>query len=42
VKRVISIGRVAKGAGTVVLCLVAIDLIATVVTLAIGAEFIKR
>jgi hypothetical protein len=25
-----------------VLCLVAIDLIATVVTLAIGAEFIKR
>jgi hypothetical protein len=41
-KRALTVRNVAKGAGTVVLCLVAIDLIATVVTLAIGAEFIKR
>ncbi|MGN6589636.1 MAG: hypothetical protein ACTHKE_05030 [Sphingomicrobium sp.] len=41
-KRAITIRGVAKGAGTVVLCLVALDLIATVVTLAVGAEFLKR
>jgi len=34
--------KVAKGAGAVVLGLIALDLIATVVTLSIGAEFLKR
>jgi hypothetical protein len=41
-KRALSIRNVAKGAGAVVLGLIAIDLIATVVTLAVGAEFLKR
>jgi hypothetical protein len=41
-KRAISVSRVAKGAGTVVLCLVAIDLVATVITLAFGMEFLRR
>jgi hypothetical protein len=42
VKRALTLKSVAKGAGTVFLCLVALDLVATVVTLAIGAEFLKR
>jgi hypothetical protein len=42
VKRALSIRNVAKGAGAVVLGLIALDLIATVVTLAVGAEFLKR
>ena len=41
-KRAINLKNVAKGAGTVLLCLVALDLVATLVTLAIGAEFLKR
>lgn len=41
-KRALSIRNVAKGAGTVVLCLVALDLVATIVTLALGAQFLKR
>jgi hypothetical protein len=41
-KRAISITRVAKGAGTVVLCLIALDLVATAITLAFGVEFLKR
>ena len=41
-KRSLSLRGVAKGAGTVVLCLVALDLVATIVTLAVGAEFLKR
>lgn len=41
-KRAVSIRGFAKGAGTVVLCLVALDLVATVVTLAFGVEFLKR
>jgi hypothetical protein len=41
-KRAISVSRVAKGAGTVLLCLVALDLFATAVTLAFGVEFLKR
>jgi hypothetical protein len=41
-KRALTIRNVAKGAGTVVLCLIALDLVATAITLAIGAEFLKR
>ena len=41
-KRAIAIRRVAKGAGAVVLGLVALDLIATVATLAIGASWLRR
>ena len=37
-----AMGKLAKGAGTVVVGLIAIDLIATLVTLALGAEFLKR
>jgi hypothetical protein len=41
-KRALTIRNVAKGAGAVVLGLIAIDLIATVITIALGAEFLKR
>ena len=41
-RRALSLRNVAKGAGAVVLGLVALDLIATVITIAIGAEFLKR
>ena len=42
VKRALTIRNVAKGAGAVVLGLVALDLIATVATLAIGATWLRR
>ena len=42
VKRALTIRNVAKGAGAVVLGLIALDLVATVVTLAVGAQFLKR
>jgi hypothetical protein len=41
-KRVLTIRTVAKGAGAVVLGLIALDLIATVATLAIGATWLRR
>ena len=41
-KRALTIRNVAKGARTVVLALIAIDLVATVITIAVGAEFLKR
>ena len=41
VKR-LRLGNIAKGAGAVVLGLVALDAIATVVTLAIGATWLHR
>ena len=41
-KRALTLRNVAKGAGAVVLGLIALDLIATIVTLAIGTEFLKR
>jgi hypothetical protein len=41
-KRALTIRNVAKGAGAVVLGLIALDLIATVITIAVGAEFLKR
>ena len=41
-KRALSLRRFAKGAGAVVVGLVALDLLATIVTLAIGSEFLKR
>jgi hypothetical protein len=41
-KRAIALKRVAKGAGAVVLGLIALDLIATAATLALGWGFFKR
>jgi len=41
-KRALSIRWFAKGAGTILLCLVALDLVATLITLAVGAEVLKR
>ena len=41
-KRTLTMRNVAKGAGTIILCLVALDLIATVVTIAVGAEFLRK
>ena len=38
----LSMKNVAKGAGAVVLGLIALDLIATAVTLAFGWEYLKR
>jgi very-short-patch-repair endonuclease len=38
----LTIQNLAKGAGAVVVGLIALDLVATVITLAIGAEFLKR
>ena len=34
--------RFAKGAGAIVIGLIAIDLIATALTIAVGAEFLRR
>ena len=41
-KRALTIRNVAKGTGAVVLGLIALDLVATLVTFAVGAEFLKR
>ena len=41
-KRALNIRKFAKGAGAVAVCLIALDLVATVITLAIGSEFLKR
>jgi hypothetical protein len=40
--RALPLKRFAKGAGAVVLTLVALDLVATVVTLALGAQWLRR
>jgi hypothetical protein len=42
VKRALTIRNVAKGAGAVVVGLIAFDLVATLVTLAVGAEFLRK
>jgi hypothetical protein len=42
VKRVLTLRNAAKGAGAVVLTVVALDLIATVATLAFGAQWLRR
>jgi len=42
VKSVLTVRRFAKGAGAVVIGLIALDLVATLVTLAIGSEFLRR
>jgi hypothetical protein len=34
--------KFARGAGTILLGVIALDLLATVFTLAVGAEFLKR
>ena len=41
-KRAIALRKVAKGAGAVVLGLIALDLVATVATLALGAAWFRR
>jgi hypothetical protein len=41
-KRALTIRDVAKGAGAVVLGLIAVDLVATLVTVAVGAVWLKR
>jgi len=41
-RRTLRIRKFAKGAGAVVACLIVLDLVATVITLAIGSEFLKR
>jgi hypothetical protein len=41
-KRALTLRNVAKGAGAVVLAVVALDLIATVATLALGATWLRR
>ena len=41
-KRALTLRNIAKGAGVVVLGLVALDLVATIVTLAVGSELLKR
>lgn len=41
-KRAISIRRIGKTAGTVVLGLILLDLLATAVTIGLGAEWLRR
>ena len=41
-RRALTIPNVAKGAGAVVIGLIALDLVATLVTIAVGAEFLRR
>ena len=41
-KRALTIRNVAKGAGAVVVGLIAFDLVATLVTIAVGTQFLKR
>lgn len=40
-KRALSLRRFARGAGAVVIGLVALDLVATAVTLAVGSELLR-
>ena len=42
VKRALNLKKYAKCAGLIVLALVALDLVAGVATVALGAEFLKR
>ncbi len=42
VRRALSIRTVAKGAGAVVIGIIALDLVATVATLALGATWLRR
>ena len=42
VKRALSIRTVAKGAGAVLLGLIALDVVATIATLALGATWLRR
>jgi hypothetical protein len=41
-KRALTLRNVAKGAGAVMLGLLALDLVATVATLALGATWLRR
>jgi hypothetical protein len=42
VKRALTLRGIAKGAGAIVIAAIALDLVATAITLTIGAEFLKR
>jgi len=42
VKRALGLRKYAKRAGMIVLALVALDLVAGIATVALGAEFLKR
>jgi hypothetical protein len=42
VKRALTFRKLAKGTGAVVIGLIVLDLAATLVTLAIGSEFLRR
>ena len=42
VKRAFSVRKFAKGAGVIFVAFIALDLVATVITLAIGSEFLKK
>lgn len=37
-----AMGKLAKGAGAIVIGMIALDLVATLITLALGVEFLKR
>ncbi|MEA3059050.1 MAG: hypothetical protein QOE50_462 [Sphingomonadales bacterium] len=41
-KRALTVRNVVKGTGAVVLGLIALDLVASIVTIAVGAEILKR
>jgi hypothetical protein len=41
-KRTLTVRHVAKGAGAVMLGLIALDLVATIATLALGATWLRR
>ena len=41
-KRALTLRRVARGAGAIMLGLIALDLVATIATLAIGATWLRR
>jgi len=42
VRRALSLRTIAKGAGAVVLGIIALDVVATIATLAIGATWLRR
>lgn len=41
-KRALSLRGLARGAGAIVLGLVALDIVATLITVAVGAEVLRR
>jgi hypothetical protein len=41
-KRALTMRGIAKGAGTILVAIVALDLIATAITIALGVQLVKR